>query len=637
MENKLAHSQKVGKGKEDSLDGNNKDIELSGDNGLDGAELKTRSLVRRVNSQRSLILNVKQLLAGKSFLKKTFLQSNHGLDAKIPKHMVTLDERYLRWCLELIHTSASKAAQCSISMNMSSTNMGILWDDMKPAKMSNENPCDMGGLVFECPLATGRGSVLISPAGQWIVGSVMGSKSMINILKSPLLSKFGALDGDGNFRRIGLNDIKGPVSYDFISPPGGLSNYSSQKLEKKTHMLGNRKNGSETVHNRLVSVSSTNSSCSDQSSSSAASTSVSLGMLQCMWKGGKPHFVFSVDERKEVYIANLSKTESAGSMSADYMYTFHLRKGGEKEHGIHDNESLLVGKMKVSTSFTFCRNDSKIMETQFTLFSTTENFVGEMEMSCRGIRKNKSLSKKVVEVFRNSHSSKQFTLSKYGGSSALETSSWEQLQNMSNNLDAFGRTSLIEDDLPPNLELAAIVVKDHLPAGGQKEAGGWGLKFLKKVGVSQSAETLKTSARSVYCAQDSDDCSTSMDILIPAGFHGGPRTRNGGPSGLIERWRSGGCCDCGGWDLGCPLTVLNTRFSRKEVSPQADIHDEFKSFDLFMLGSELKAPTLRMVNIRDGLYFIHFQSNLSALQSLSIAVASVHSQSPSLRPENIQE
>lgn len=54
-------------------------------------------------------------------------------------------------------------------------------------------------------------------------------------------------------------------------------------------------------------------------------------------------------------------------------------------------------------------------------------------------------------------------------------------------------------------------------------------------------------------------------------------------------------------------------------------------------GSELKAPTLRMVNIRDGLYFIHFQSNLSALQSLSIAVASVHSQSPSLRPENIQE
>ncbi|KAJ0092015.1 hypothetical protein Patl1_25683 [Pistacia atlantica] len=638
MENRLDNSRKDGQGKEDSLDGLSKDIELSGDNRLDCAELKTRRLVRRVNTQRSLILNVKKLLTSKSFLNNSFLRSNHGLDTKIPKHMVTLDERYLRRCLELIHAGASRAAQCNISVNMSSANMGILWDDMKPAKMSNENPCDMGRFVFECPLATGTGSVVISPGGQWIVGSIMGSKSMINILKSPLLSKFGALDGDGNFRRISLNDIKGPISYDFVSSPGGFSNYSSPKLEKETHILGNHKNGSETVHKRLVSVSSTNSSCSDQSSSSAASTSVSLGMLQCMWKGGKPHFVFSVDERKEVYVANLSKTESAGSKSPDYMYTFHLRKGSQKEHEINDNESLLVGKMKVSTSFTICQNDSKIMETQFTLFSSTENSAGEMEMSCRGIRKNKSLSKKVVEAFRNSHSSKQITLSKFGGSSAiLENSSWEPLQNLSNNLDALGGTSLIENDLPPNLQLAAIVVKEGLPASCQKEGGGWGLNFLKKVGVNQSAETLKTSAPSVSCARDSDDCSTSMDILIPAGFHGGPRTKNGGPSGLIERWRSGGCCDCGGWDLGCPLTVLNTRLSRKDVSPQVDMNDEFKSFDLFIQGSEQGAPTLRMVNIRDGLYFIHFQSNLSALQSLSIAVASIHSQSPSLRPKNVQK
>lgn len=54
-------------------------------------------------------------------------------------------------------------------------------------------------------------------------------------------------------------------------------------------------------------------------------------------------------------------------------------------------------------------------------------------------------------------------------------------------------------------------------------------------------------------------------------------------------------------------------------------------------GSEQGAPTLRMANIRDGLYLIHFQSNLSALQSLSIAVASLHSQSPSLQPKNVQD
>ncbi|XP_044487421.1 uncharacterized protein LOC123212371 [Mangifera indica] len=637
MENKWVNSRKDSQGKEDSLDGLSKDIELNGETRLDCAESKTRKLVRRLNSQHSLILNVKQSLTGKSFLKNSFLQSNHGLDTKIPKHMVTLDERYLRWCLELIHASASKAVQCNISVTMSSANMGILWDDMKLAKMRNENLYDINRFVFECPLATGTGSVVISPVGQWIVGSIMGSKSMINILESPLLSKFGPLDGDDNFRRISLNDIKGPISCDFMSSPGGFSNYSSQKLKKETHMLGSHKNESETAHRRLVSVSSTNSSCSDQSSS-AASTSVSLGMLQYMWKGGKPHFVFSVDKRKEVYVANLSMTESVGSKSPDCSYLFHLRKGGQKEHEIHDNESLLVGKMKVSTSFTFCQNGSEIMETQFILFSSTEISVGEMEMSGHGTRKNNSLSKKVMEVFRNSHSSKQIALSKFGGSSGiLENSSWEPLQNLSNNLDAVGGTSLIGNDLPPNLELAAIVVRYCLPAGHQKEGGGWGLKFLKKAVVNESAETLKTSTPSVSCARDSNDCSTSMDILIPAGFHGGPRTRNGGPSGLIERWRSGGCCDCGGWDLGCPLTLLNTRLSKKEVSPQANMDDEFKSFDFFKQGSEQGAPTLRMANIRDGLYLIHFQSNLSALQSLSIAVASLHSQSPSLQPKNVQD
>jgi hypothetical protein len=27
---------------------------------------------------------------------------------------------------------------------------------------------------------------------------------------------------------------------------------------------------------------------------------------------------------------------------------------------------------------------------------------------------------------------------------------------------------------------------------------------------------------------------------------------------LLDRWRSGGDCDCGGWDLGCGLVVLES-------------------------------------------------------------------------------
>lgn len=637
MENKLANTRNDDHGKEDSLDSLGKDLEVSGGNGLDSSELKSRRLVKRLNSQRTLILNVKQLFSSRSSIKNFFFQSTHGLDTKIPKHMVTLDERYLGRCLELIHKSASKAAQCNIPVNLGSAKMGFMWDDMNPAKCRTENACDLARFIFECPMAAGSDGVVISPAGQWIVGSVMGSKSMINILKSPLLCKLGALDGDGNFRRISVNDVKGSIRYDFMKSPGGFSGYSPQKLGKQTRMLGNHKHGTETTHKRLASASSTNSTSSDQSSSSA-STSTSLGVLQCMWDGGNPHFVFSIDDRKEVFVANLSNSESGNCKSLDYMYSFHWRKGGQKEHEIRDNESLLVGKMKVSISFSLCPNNSKIMETQFILFGSNENFVGGLQTSSHNARKSKGLSKKVVDAFRTTQSFKRRTLSKFGGSSAiLENSSWEPCQHLGSNDDLAGAAFLLENHLPPNLELAAIIVKEHLPENRQKEVGGWGMKFLKKVGVKKTVETPETSASSASCARDIGGCSTSMDIVIPAGFHGGPRTRNGGPSGLIERWRSGGCCDCGGWDLGCPLTVLSSRLSKKEVLSQADMHDECKSFDLFVQGSEHGAPTLRMVNVRDDLYFIHFHSTLTALQSFSIAVASIHSQSPTLRPKNVHE
>lgn len=45
-------------------------------------------------------------------------------------------------------------------------------------------------------------------------------------------------------------------------------------------------------------------------------------------------------------------------------------------------------------------------------------------------------------------------------------------------------------------------------------------------------------------------------VIIPGGVHSIPE--KGEPTPLIRRWRSGGCCDCGGWDVGCKLHVLST-------------------------------------------------------------------------------
>ncbi|VFR03351.1 unnamed protein product [Cuscuta campestris] len=62
----------------------------------------------------------------------------------------------------------------------------------------------------------------------------------------------------------------------------------------------------------------------------------------------------------------------------------------------------------------------------------------------------------------------------------------------------------------------------------------------------------------------------SMNVILPGGDHGLPR--KGEPSSLIERWKSGGSCDCGGWDLGCKLRILSndSAIGRKYKFPLSD-------------------------------------------------------------------
>ncbi|XP_061986240.1 uncharacterized protein LOC133705145 [Populus nigra] len=632
MDDTSANAQKDGQGKEDSLHSLNHGRELSGDNEPDCSQSKSERVMRRVYSHHYLHLKVKQLQRSKSCIKDSFLRGIHVLDNWIPKHITTIDEKYLRRCLEFIHASTSQSAPCNASMYLDLGNMGFFSDGLNIAKTGSENTYGLARFDFDCPLA-GTGNVVISPAEQWIVGSIMGSKSMVNILKSPLLLRYGSYGDDANFEKVSSSEVKGPICFNLMNSPSGLRSYSPHKLDEEAQIPGSHKFGSETLHKRLISMSSSNSTCSDQSSSSPSAT-VTQGTLQCTWKGGNPHFVFSIDNQKLVYVANLYNVDSADDKSLEYVYLFHSRKGSQKEHMNHDKESHLVGKMKVSTSFALCPKNSRITQREFVLFGY-ENYVGEWQSSSHDLRKNKGLSSRVAEVFRTSNSSKRRTNSRFGGSGAiLENSSWEPFQERDNNIDALGGTNLLENHLPPNLELAAILVKDHLPEKRQEKAGGWGLNFLKKMAVTQ-AEDVKSSVLPACCAQDSGDCSTSIDILIPAGLHGGPRTRNGGPSSLIDRWISGGHCDCGGWDLGCPLTVLKSRSAHKEFSSQADAQGECKLVDLFIEGSENGAPPMSMVNVHDGLYFVHFQSTLSALQSFSIAVAFIHTQKVPVSNQNM--
>lgn len=594
--------QKEGRWKKDSLLNLCSDKELSDEN---SSKSQLKKLIKRSNSHSAIPANAIQSQISKVFFKGLFYRNVHGLDNRIPKHMVSVDEKYLRRCLELVHNCALKAAQSNIPGSLRTTNMADFY--------GGNGRCPF---VFECPVATATGRVVVGAnhGEELSLGTVMGSKSMLNILNSALLQKFGASDRNANLNRMDFSDAKGLVCYDFMDSSSGLSISSSNKLEKETPLVQNH------VHKRLASTSSTTSTCSDKMSST--SSTLSQGMIQCTWRQGIPHFIFSADDQKEVYVAKLRKVDSKDDKAGlEYVYQFHLNKGSQKGSEIPDKDLQLVGKMHVSTSFTLCKNNCRIMEREFTLFHNIETYDKEMHTSDSSHRKNKGLAKRMSKVFRTSPSSKHRTLSKFGEKdSIVDSCPWDSHAHEGNDFS--------DTNIPPNFEMAAIIAKDHLPCNRQEKVGGWGLNFLNKSGVNQI--TPSSESRN----QNDGDCSSSMNILIPAGLHGGPRTRNGGPSSLVDRWRSGGRCDCGGWDEGCPVTVLHRRSSNAEVLSQVDTKSECESVDLVTQGSSDISPSLRMINVHNGLYYLHFYQPLSALQSFSIAVAIIHLQSPTLRPNS---
>ncbi|GMH28541.1 hypothetical protein Nepgr_030384 [Nepenthes gracilis] len=549
---------------EDSLPNlSNSDKSVEG-NALDISEFKAHGLL---GSRKS----------GRRPIHVLFLKRSNCLGTRIPKYLVNLDEIYLKRCLEVIQINASQVTPNGVTMYP--VDMGFTWESSSPPQIVKSSS-DMANFVIECPAVAGGGDIVISPVGRWIVGSVMKSNSMINILKSPL---FRQLNDSDNDEKCIPSDLNGSSS--------GLSDNYEDRFDN-------------TTRRSPTTVTSVSSEFATQFKFN------SRGILQCMWNGGAPCFTFSVAGH-DLYVANAWRVGLPDNKAFDCVYLVRLRPNGQKEYGNLDSleSDVVVGKMTVSTSVSLGSNNSRVQATEFVLFGVNENHVVETQTSIRADRKSRK-SSKVIDVLKTRL--------------MFRTCSLEKRQDRRRSLN------LLESQLSPNLELAAVVVKDYLHDFNhhRKEGlAGWGLKFLKKDGGLQNPSSLRTSSSECYRPRTGYH-SISMDIIVPAGLHGGPRTRNGGPSSLIERWRSGGQCDCGGWDVGCPLTVLGFKPKKEEGFLHFEAQCELKSYEIFTQGSKQGTPTLNLVNIRDGLYSVEYQSTLSDLQCFSIAMAIIHSQFP---------
>ncbi|KAL4571698.1 hypothetical protein LXL04_018462 [Taraxacum kok-saghyz] len=114
--------------------------------------------------------------------------------------------------------------------------------------------------------------------------------------------------------------------------------------------------------------------------------------------------------------------------------------------------------------------------------------------------------------------------------------------------------------------------------------------------------------------------SNSTVVVLPDGVHSLPNS--GLPSSLINRWRSGGACDCGGWDIGCQFRVLGHP-NEIDEPPSPSTSDRV---DLSYQGGRKKKSGFSLVAVDDGLYSVEYDPSMSLLQAFSVCVAVVSSQ-----------
>nr|ACG46355.1 hypothetical protein [Zea mays] len=370
--------------------------------------------------------------------------------------------------------------------------------------------------------------------------------------------------------------------------------------------------------------------CSSVSSNqhvlSRCPSSLSACLLQCIWKDGLPHFELSLDDHPIAVYAASPVRVLEKDRAFDYVYMIHSGEQGRKDWmGHSSNVSRLVGKVKVSSSLVLNPDKSGLLETEFVLYGSPDDYLRQMR-SPYSVPKGKGLVRRVTEIMRA------------GNVSASPRHPWKLGKSSSHQFDdlagvlegemiSAGGSDLVSlkaDDLPSNQELAAIVVREHRRRRRKEPvSGGWGLKFLEKAGLNRPQGTEETDV------QNSDGATHCVTVVVPRGYHGGVVSKSSRPSGLVERWRSGGRCDCGGWDLGCPIRVLNGDGCGS--LPEGESRDR-RSVEISIKGAK-NETMLKLVNITEDLYILYFDSSISPLQCFSTGIAIVHSRAPELCPK----
>ncbi|KAL0338246.1 UNVERIFIED_CONTAM: hypothetical protein Sangu_1346700 [Sesamum angustifolium] len=109
--------------------------------------------------------------------------------------------------------------------------------------------------------------------------------------------------------------------------------------------------------------------------------------------------------------------------------------------------------------------------------------------------------------------------------------------------------------------------------------------------------------------------SNGIVAILPGGVHGLPI--KGAPSSLISRWRSGGSCDCGGWDVGCKLRILADRKNSSNVlQDQYLVLLSITLIFTYRRKTKSNKPVFTMEPFSNGFYSIELDASVSYAEHL---------------------
>ncbi|KAF5460667.1 hypothetical protein F2P56_020520 [Juglans regia] len=334
------------------------------------------------------------------------------------------------------------------------------------------------------------------------------------------------------------------------------------------------------------------------------------GCLKLKYKHGVPFFELSLKCPEDVVVAKAWKTDNAFK----WVYTFHSIDGRKMSNASmwgwnsSNKDSSMVGQMQVSCYLRSELKDGVFFDnsvaTEFVLYdiARARQSIAAQENGLKGY--DPGLVKETFVDDDRSH--------------PMKLKLQQRQATEKGDFDSSNSYPWTSAELHPNLEIAAIVIQVPFEMTekstykrGDKVSDKLIPNLLNHSMIEQKKEDLRD-----------DRSSEKVKVLIPTGSHGLPSSESGGPSSLVDRWRIGGGCDCGGWDMACPLTVLGNPCIQC-AEDQAVLKN--RPLELFAQGAKENTPALTMTLIEEGEYSVDFHAQLSTLQAFSICVSILHS------------